>query len=177
MSRIGNRELTIPENVTVTITDQTVLVKGPKGELTIDIPKQITVKVTDNILTTIRNNDRYKHYHGTANANINNMLVGVTEGFSKTLDMVGVGYRFTLKGNTLVVAAGYSKPVEVTIPENLTVQAPTNTQIIISGFDKKLVGEFAAQVRKIRKPEPYKGKGIRYSDEHVIRKAGKKAAK
>ncbi len=177
MSRIGNRELTIPENVTVALVGNQINIKGPKGELTETIPSKITVKINDKTLTTERKDDRYKHYHGTANAIINNMLIGVTEGFSKTLDIVGVGYRFSLKGNILVVAAGHSKPTEKTIPSELTVEVPINTQIIIKGFDKKLVGEFAAQVRKIRKPEPYKGKGIRYSDEHVIRKAGKKAAK
>jgi len=177
MSRIGNRVLTIPENVTVDLNGQKVTVKGPKGELITNIPNQIQVKVADNQITTIRKRDRDKNYHGTANALINNMLIGVTEGFSKTLDMVGVGYRFTLKGDTLMVAVGYSNPVEVTIPAEITIESPSNTQIIIKGSDKKLVGEFAAKVRKIRKPEPYKGKGIRYSDEHVIRKAGKKAAK
>ncbi len=177
MSRIGNRVLTIPENVTVSVDDQTVNVKGPKGELSTKIDRNITVSIEGNELKVERKNDKYKQFHGTANANINNMLIGVTEGFSKTLDMVGVGYRFTLKGNKLAIAAGFSHPMEMEIPAGLTVEVPTNTQVIIKGFDKYLVGEFAANVRKTRKPEPYKGKGIRYSDERVIRKVGKKAAK
>ncbi len=177
MSRIGNRILTIPDNVTVSVNGQEVLVKGPKGGLSTNIDKSITVIIDGNQLKTERKNDKYKHFHGTANANINNMLVGVTEGYTKTLDMIGVGYRFTLKGDYIAIAAGFSHPIEILIPKGLTVEVPTNTQMIIKGHDKQLVGEFAANIRKIRKPEPYKGKGIRYSDEHVIRKVGKKASK
>ena len=177
MSRIGNRVLTIPENVTVTLDGRNVHVKGPKGELTTKVDKNIKVIIEEKELKTERKNDKYKALHGTANANINNMLIGVTEGYVKTLDIIGVGYRFVLRGQNLVIAAGYSHPVELEIPEGITVETPTNTQIIIKGFDKYLVGEFAANIREVRKPEPYKGKGIRYIDEHVIRKAGKKAAK
>lgn len=177
MSRIGNRILTIPENVTVSINGNIVTVKGPKGELSTEINRNITVTQEENKLTVSRKNDNFKNFHGTANANINNMIVGVTVGYEKKLDIIGVGYKFALKGNLLNIAAGYSHPVELEIPEGLTVEVPANTQIVIKGIDKQLVGEFAANVRKIRKPEPYKGKGIRYSDEIVVRKAGKKAAK
>ena len=177
MSRIGNRELTIPANVTVTVDNNVVTVKGPKGELSTSVNENITVKVEDGKVICARKNDNFKNFHGTANANIKNMIVGVTEGFEKKLEAVGVGYRFQLKGNVLVVTAGYSHPVEVAIPEGLKLESPSNTELFIRGIDKCLVGEFAANVRKIRKPEPYKGKGIRYTDEHIIRKVGKKASK
>ena len=177
MSRIGNRELTIPANVTVTVDNNVVTVKGPKGELSTSVNENITVKVEDGKVICTRKNDNFKNFHGTANANIKNMIVGVTEGFEKKLEAVGVGYRFQLKGNQLVVTAGYSHPVEVDIPSGLKLESPSNTELFIRGIDKCLVGEFAANVRKIRKPEPYKGKGIRYTDEHIIRKVGKKASK
>ena len=172
MSRIGNRELTIPANVTVSVNGNVVSVKGPKGELSTEVHQGINVKV---ICT--RTNDNYKNFHGTANANIKNMIVGVTEGFEKKLEAVGVGYRFQLKGKDLVVTAGYSHPVEVNVPEGISLESPSNTELFIRGIDKCLVGEFAANIRKIREPEPYKGKGIRYTDEHIIRKVGKKASK
>ena len=176
MSRIGNRILTIPENVTVTVDGTTVTVKGPKGELSTEINKNIAVEIEGNELKTTRKNDNFKNFHGTANANIKNMIIGVTEGFSKKLESLGVGYRFQLKGKDLVVTAGYSHPVNVVVPEGITLESPSNTELIIKGIDKCLVGEFAANIRKIRQPEPYKGKGIRYSDEVVRRKEGKKAA-
>lgn len=177
MSRIGNRVLTIPENVSVVVDGTIVTVKGPKGELSADINKHITVKVEGNEVVIKRDSDNYKNFHGTTNANIRNMIIGVSEGFEKKLESIGVGYRFALKGQELVVTAGYSHPVNVAIPSGLTLESPSNTELIIKGIDKCQVGEFAANVRKIRKPEPYKGKGIRYSDEHVRRKEGKKASK
>ena len=140
MSRVGNRKIKIPTGVTVSTEGNTVTVKGPKGELSTVINQNITVEISENEVVVTRKDDNYKSFHGTANANINNMIKGVTEGFEKKLECVGVGYRFQLKG-------------------------------------KQLVGEFAANVRKIRKPEPYKGKGIRYVDEHIRRKEGKKASK
>ena len=176
MSRIGNRELSIPDNVTVTVEGNAVSVKGPKGELSTDVNKNITVKVEDNKVVVSRVNDKFKHFHGTANANINNMIIGVTEGFEKHLEAVGVGYRFTVKGDKVAIAAGYSHPVELKIPTGITVESNSNTELKVSGFDKRLVGEFAANVRKVREPEPYKGKGIRYKDEVIVRKEGKKAA-
>lgn len=176
MSRIGNRVLTLPSNVTLTVDGNIVTVKGPKGELSTEINKHITVEVNNEEVVIKRDNDNYKNFHGTANANIKNMITGVSEGFEKKLEAVGVGYRFALKGNDLVVTAGYSHPVEVKVPEGIKLEVPSNTELFVRGADKQLVGEFAANVRKIRPPEPYKGKGIRYSDEHIIRKVGKKAA-
>lgn len=176
MSRVGNRVLNIPTGVTVSVDNNKVTVKGPKGELSTEINEHLSVEINDTELKVLRENDNYKKYHGTANANINNMIVGVTEGFEKKLESVGVGYRFQVKGKELVVTAGYSHPVNVEVPEGITVEAPSNTELLIKGIDKQLVGEFAANVRKIRKPEPYKGKGIRYSDEHIRRKEGKKAS-
>lgn len=176
MSRVGNRILSLPENVTVTTDGNIVTVKGPKGELSTEINKNITVNVEGNEVKIERKSDEYKNFHGTANANINNMIIGVTQGFEKKLESVGVGYRFQLKGNELEVKAGYSHPVIVKVPEGITLESPSNTELTVKGIDKQLVGEFAANVRKIRKPEPYKGKGIRYKDEHIIRKVGKKAA-
>lgn len=176
MSRVGNRVLSIPTGVTVSVDNNKVTVKGPKGELSTEIHEHISVEVNDTEVKVLRENDNYKKFHGTANANIKNMIVGVTEGFEKKLESVGVGYRFQVKGKQLVVTAGYSHPVNVDVPEGITVEAPSNTELLIKGIDKQLVGEFAANVRKIRKPEPYKGKGIRYSDEHIRRKEGKKAS-
>ena len=176
MSRIGNRILTIPAGVTIDVNDSVVTVKGPKGELSTNIDKNITVEVEGTELKVTRKNDNFKTVHGTANANIKNMMVGVSTGFEKKLEAVGVGYRFTVKGNELVVSAGYSHPVNVKIPSGITLESPSNTELFIRGIDKQAVGQFAAEVRSVREPEPYKGKGIRYSDEHIIRKEGKKAA-
>ena len=176
MSRIGNRELSVPENVTVTVENNVVTVKGPKGELSTKIHDNVKVEVKEGKITVTRDNDNVKNFHGTVNANIKNMITGVTEGFKKELEIIGVGYRFSQKGSNLVVNAGYSHPVEVEVPAGLKIEIPSNTELTISGIDKCLVGEFAANVRKIRQPEPYKGKGIRYKDEHVRRKEGKKAA-
>ena len=176
MSRVGNRKIIVPAGVTVTVDGNKVTVKGPKGELSTVINENITASVNDNVVTLTRASDEYKNFHGTANANVNNMIIGVTKGFEKKLESVGVGYRFQLKGNELVVTAGFSHPVNVEVPKGITVETPSNTELLIKGFDKQLVGEFAANVRKIRKPEPYKGKGIRYSEEHIRRKEGKKAS-
>ena len=177
MSRIGNRVISIPSNVTVSVENNIVKVVGPKGELSTEVNKNITVTVADNKVTVTRKNDNYKNYHGTANALIQNMIIGVTEGYQKQLEAIGVGYRFQVKGTTLVVTAGYSHPVEVVVPKGITIESPSNTELTIKGIDKCAVGEFAANVRKIRGPEPYKGKCIRYKDEHVRRKEGKKASK
>ena len=177
MSRVGNRKLILPADVTLTIDGNNVIVKGPKGELSTAINENITVNVKGNEVTLTRKNDNFKNFHGTANANINNMIIGVTKGFEKKLESVGVGYRFQLRGNELVVTAGYSHPVNVKIPEGIKLEVPSNTELFVRGINKQLVGEFAANVRKIRKPEPYKGKGIRYADEHIRRKEGKKASK
>lgn len=178
MSRIGNRKIEIPAGVTVVEENGTVTVKGPKGELNTNLVNNITIKVNGNELEVLRANDskEVKSMHGTTNANLTNMIKGVTEGFEKGLEIVGVGYRFVLKGNKLVINAGYSHQVEMDIPNGITVEVPTNTEVTVKGIDKVQVGEFAANIRKVRKPEPYKGKGIRYKDEHIRRKEGKKAA-
>ena len=177
MSRIGNRVITIPENVTVSVDANIVKVSGPKGELSTEINKDSTVNINGNELTLTRKDDSVKNFHGTANANIRNMIIGVTEGYEKRLETIGVGYRFALKDGKLVVTAGYSHPVEVEIPTELSLEVPSNTELVVKGIDKCLVGEFSANVRKIRQPEPYKGKGIRYKDEVIRRKEGKKASK
>ena len=176
MSRIGNRILTIPAGVTVSVNDEIVTVKGPKGELSTKIDRNITVEVNENSLKITRKNDNFKTIHGTTNANIKNMIIGVSVGFEKKLESIGVGYRFAVKGNELVVTAGYSHPVNMSVPTGITIESPSNTELIIKGIDKQAVGQFAAEVRGIREPEPYKGKGIRYADEHIRRKEGKKAA-
>ena len=176
MSRIGERKLALPAGVTVNVENNTVTVKGPKGELSTEINKNINVEVKDNTVVVTRKSDEFKNFHGTTNANIKNMIKGVTEGFEKKLEAVGVGYRFAVKGNEIVVSAGYSHPVNVKVPAGITVESPSNTELFIKGANKQLVGEFAANVRKIREPEPYKGKGIRYADETIIRKVGKKAS-
>lgn len=178
MSRIGKRSLVIPQGVTVENNDNVVTVKGPKGELSLELAKNITITVEENTLKVERSNDELKTraMHGTTNANLKNLIEGVTTGFSKGLEIIGVGYRFNVKGNTLVINAGYSHPVELSVPTGLTVEQISNTEIKVSGIDKIKVGEFAANIRKVRQPEPYKGKGIRYKDEYVQRKEGKKAA-
>ena len=177
MSRIGNRVIAIPENVTVSVNDNVVTVKGSKGEHSLELNKLINVEIKDNTVVVTRKNETIpaKQMHGTTNANIRNMILGVSEGFSKSLEIIGVGYRFNLKGNILVINAGYSHPVELEIPEGLSLEAKGNNQITVSGISKEKVGEFAANIRKVRKPEPYKGKGIRYVGEYIRRKEGKKA--
>jgi len=177
MSRVGNRVINIPANVTVEANGNVVTVKGPKGELSTTINENITIEIKENEIKLNRKNDNFKKFHGTANALIKNMITGVTEGFSKKLECVGVGYRFQLSGNKLVVKAGYSHDVNVEIPEGITLEVPSNTELFVKGIDKQLVGKFAAEIRDIRSPEPYKGKGIRYSNEHVRTKEGKKASK
>ena len=176
MSRIGNRTIIVPEGVTVKEENNTVTVTGPKGTLSQVMLKDITMKQDDNKITLERKNENAKAMHGTMNSLINNMIIGVTKGYEKGLEIIGVGYRFNVQGKKLVINAGYSHPVEMEIPEGITVEANGNTEITVKGIDKVLVGEFAANIRKVRQPEPYKGKGIRYKDEHVRRKEGKKAA-
>lgn len=179
MSRIGNREIKVPTGVTVENNNNIVTVKGPKGELSYEVIKDLKVNVGEGTVTVerLKEDKHTRAMHGTTNAIITNMIEGVNTGFSKGLEIIGVGYRFNVKGNTLVVNAGYSHPVELEIPNNLQVEQVSNTEIKVSGISKELVGEFAANVRKIRKPEPYKGKGIRYKGEYIRRKEGKKASK
>ena len=178
MSRIGNKIITIPAGVEVTVeAANEIKVKGPKGELTRQFNTAIGFEIEDGKITVTRPNEEKftKMIHGTSRALLNNMVVGVSDGYTKELEIIGVGYRAAMQGKKLVLSAGYSHPVEFETPEGLTVEVPTQTQVIISGIDKQVVGEFAANVRKVRPPEPYKGKGIRYKGEHVRRKEGKKA--
>jgi len=178
MSRIGKRELIIPEGVTITINPSDVIVKGPKGELKENYDKRITVKEVDGKIITERSSEikHVKQLHGTTNSLINNMIIGVTKGYQKDLEAVGVGYRFNLQGDKIVISAGFSHPVEIIIPSDIKVVSPSNTELNLIGISKQKVMEFAANIRKVRKPEPYKGKGIRYKGEYVRRKEGKKAA-
>ena len=177
MSRIGNRSLAIPEAVTVEVNGNVVTAKGSKGELNLTTSDLVTVEVKEGTVVVTRKNETIpaRQMHGTTNANIRNMIIGVSEGFSKALEIIGVGYRFALKGNKLVINAGYSHPVEIEIPSDLKLSVEGNNNVTVSGISKERVGEFAANIRKVRKPEPYKGKGIRYAGEHIRRKEGKKA--
>ena len=179
MSRIGKRILKVPENVNVEVTDQIVTVKGPKGELTLKLVNNIKVNVKDGEVTVekLKNDKKTEAMHGTTNSNINNMIIGVSEGYKKGLEIIGVGYRFNVQGNKLTISAGYSHPVVMTAPEGINITSVSNTEITVEGIDKQKVSEFAAKIREVRSPEPYKGKGIRYKGEHIRRKEGKKAAK
>ena len=180
MSRIGNKAISIPAGVTITVSEgNNVVVKGPKGELTAKFNSDLEIIVEADKAEVKRPNDTkvMKTFHGTTRALLNNMVVGVSEGFKKQLEINGVGYRAQLQGNTLVVNAGYSHTCDMPIPEGLKVELPKNTIIVISGIDKQAVGQFAAEVRALRKPEPYKGKGIKYAGEHIRRKEGKTAKK
>lgn len=179
MSRIGNRKLNIPSGVTATVDGNTIAVKGPKGELDFTFNKLITVTVLENTISTTRANEtkEAKSLHGTTNSIIENMLIGVSEEYQKGLEIIGVGYRFNVQGNKVNINAGFSHPVAVEVPAGLKVEQVSNTEITVSGIDKQKVSEFAANIRAWRKPEPYKGKGIRYKGEFVRRKEGKKASK
>ncbi|AZP91747.1 50S ribosomal protein L6 [Enterococcus mundtii] len=175
MSRIGNKIVVIPEGVTITQDGNNVTVKGPKGELTREFSADIKMNIEGNEVTFTRPNDskEMKTIHGTTRANFNNMVVGVSEGFQKGLELIGVGYRAQMQGTKLVLNVGYSHPVEITPPAGVTVEVPSNTQVIVKGANKEEVGELAANIRGTRPPEPYKGKGIRYVGEFVRRKEGK----
>ncbi len=177
MSRIGNKVIKIPEGVEVKIENNYVTVKGPHGTLERQFSNQIAIEQNENeiVLKRFGNSDPEKQIHGTSRALLSNMVEGTHTRFKEELEIIGTGYRASLNGSTLTVNAGYSNPVEVTVPEGLVVTVPKNTQIIIEGIDKQVVGEFAANVRAIRKPEPYKGKGIKYKSEVVRRKEGKTA--
>lgn len=177
MSRIGKKPISLPQGVEVTVLDNNITVKGPKGTLEFAFHKTMEVNVEDSVLTIVRPSDSKvdKAIHGTTRALINNMMIGVTKGYIKNLKMIGVGYRAMMKSDKLVLNAGFSHPVELEIPAGLSVEVPKNTLINVSGIDKQQVGEFAAIIRKVRPPEPYLGKGIRYVDEYVRRKEGKTA--
>ncbi|MEF2663260.1 MAG: 50S ribosomal protein L6 [Bacilli bacterium] len=178
MSRIGERKLVIPDGVTVNVDGTLVTVKGPKGELNLEVSKLVSVVVEDGVVLTkqIKPSKEANVMQGTTNSLISNMITGVSKGYDKGLEAVGVGYRFQVSGNKITINAGYSHPVVMEAPKELSVTSESNTEITIHGIDKQKVSEFAANVRKVREPEPYKGKGIRYKDEKVRRKEGKKAA-
>ena len=175
MSRIGKKHINVPSGVEVTIENNLVTVKGPKGQLTQQISKDLKIEKTETEIIVTRPNDEreMRSQHGLARTLINNMVVGVTEGYEKKLTMLGVGYKAEKKGNTLVMQLGYSHPVEMVDPEGITTEVTSPTDITVKGASKALVGNYAANIRKWRKPEPYKGKGIRYVDEYVRRKEGK----
>lgn len=175
MSRIGKQPVTIPSGVDVTIDGQIVTVKGPKGTLTYEVPAPLTVAQEDGSVVVSRPDEEResRSLHGLARTLIFNNVTGVTEGFSKKLEIVGTGYRVAAKGSGLELTLGYSHSINVDAPEGISFQLDGNTKITVSGIDKQQVGEVAAKIRKLRKPEPYKGKGVRYAGEQVRRKAGK----
>lgn len=176
MSRVGKKPIEVPADVTVTIGDNNeVTVKGPKGELTRTFNKDIAIVLEDNVVTLSRPSESKDHrtIHGTTRALLANMVLGTSQGFERTLELVGVGYRAQLQGQKLVLNVGYSHPVEFTPEEGLTVEVPANTRVIVKGIDKERVGALASNIRQVRPPEPYKGKGIRYEGEKVRRKEGK----
>ena len=179
MSRIGKAPIAIPSGVDITITGQQVTVKGPKGTLSRVIPGEIIVRQEDATLFVERPNDERQNrsLHGLCRTLVSNMVIGVTDGFSKELEIVGVGYRAEAQGANLRLALGFSHPVNVPAPDGITFEIPVQTRIIIKGIDKELVGQVAANIRSIRKPEPYKGKGVRYAGERILRKAGKTGKK
>ena len=179
MSRIGKAPIAIPSGVDVTISGQHVTVKGPKGTLSRVIPGEIVVRKEESTLLVERPNDERQNrsLHGLSRTLVSNMVIGVTEGFAKELEIVGVGYRAEAQGANLRLALGFSHPVNVPAPDGITFEIPVQTRVIVKGIDKELVGQVAANIRSIRKPEPYKGKGVRYAGERILRKAGKTGKK
>ena len=175
MSRIGKKPIEIPAGVTVTLNENTVTVKGPKGEMQNSFNPDMTISIEENVVNVTRPSDGKEHrsLHGTTRSLIANMVEGVSKGFEKTLELVGVGYRAQLQGKKLVLNVGFSHPVEFTPEEGIEVEVPANTKIIVKGYNKEKVGALASNIRAVRPPEPYKGKGIRYEGEIVRRKEGK----
>ncbi|EPY14557.1 MULTISPECIES: 50S ribosomal protein L6 [Paenibacillus] len=179
MSRIGRKPIEVPGGVTVTLENHVITVKGPKGTLTRELHKDMKVSVEENVISVERpsENKLHRSLHGTTRSVINNMVSGVTDGFSKTLELVGVGYRANKSGDKLVLNVGYSHPVEITPEAGIEFEVPAQTKIIVKGIDKERVGAYAANIRAVREPEPYKGKGIKYEGERIIRKEGKAGKK
>ena len=180
MSRIGKLPVPVPDGVEVTLDGSTVTVKGPKGELTREMPGGVTLsRDDDGAVVVTRNGDSVleRSRHGLVRTLVANMVVGVTDGYMKALELVGVGYRAAAKGSDVELQVGYSHPVTVAAPAGIDFQVPQPTRIVVSGIDKVLVGQVAADIRKVRPPEPYKGKGIKYEGEHIRRKAGKAAGR
>ena len=179
MSRIGRKPITVPSGVDITLDNTVITVKGPKGTLTRELHKDMKVTVENNEITVVRPSDNKLHrsLHGTTRSVVSNMVAGVTEGFSKSLELVGVGYRASKSGDKIVLNVGYSHPVEITPEAGIEFEVPANTKIIVKGIDKERVGAYAAKIRSVREPEPYKGKGIKYEGERIIRKEGKAGKK
>lgn len=179
MSRIGKKPVEIPNNVSVSLENRVLTFKGPKGTLSFKLPKGIDYQLDGKVLSFVRNGDdkKVRSFHGLTRSIVNNIVIGVTNGFIKTLQIEGVGYKAEAKENKLLLSLGYSHPILFIPPKGITIETPSATMINISGIDKQVVGEVAAKIRKLRPPEPYKGKGIRYKDEYVRRKAGKSASK
>ena len=176
MSRVGSNAITIPSDVTVSQDGGVIVVKGKNGELSAPLHGDVTISMNDGVATLApaRSTRQAKALWGTMRANINNMVVGVTTGFTKKLEINGVGYRAALQGNKLVLNLGFSHPVEMEVPAGLSATVENNTNVTITGADKQLLGQFAAEVRSKRPPEPFKGKGVKYASEHIVRKEGKK---
>ena len=176
MSRVGSSAITIPADVTMSHEGGVVVVKGKNGELSVPLHSDVELKVADNLATLSprRNTREAKALWGTMRASVSNMVVGVSEGFTRKLEINGVGYRAAMQGNKLVLNLGYSHPVEMDVPQGLSVNVENNTSVTITGADKQLLGQFAAEVRAKRPPEPFKGKGVKYADEYIVRKEGKK---
>ncbi|MDO3412952.1 50S ribosomal protein L6 [Saccharibacillus sp. CPCC 101409] len=179
MSRIGRKPIEVPSGVEVSVNDTQITVKGPKGTLSRALHRDMKVTVEGSTITVERPSDNKTHrsLHGTTRSVVNNMVSGVTEGFSKSLELVGVGYRASKSGDKIVLNVGYSHPVEITPEAGIEFEVPSNTKIIVRGIDKERVGAYAAQIRSVREPEPYKGKGIKYEGERIIRKEGKAGKK
>ena len=179
MSRIGRMPVTIPSGVDVTINGQEVTVTGPKGKLSLEVAEPIEVSQRDGVINVTRPNDEgnVRALHGLSRTLVANMVTGVTEGYRKALEIVGVGYRVQAKGSNLEFSLGFSHPVTVSPPEGITLRVETPTRLVVEGIDKQQVGEVAANIRKLRKPDPYKGKGVRYSGEQIKRKVGKAGKK
>ncbi|GGH71646.1 large subunit ribosomal protein L6 [Paenibacillus sp. JGP012] len=179
MSRIGRKPITVPSGVDITLDNSVITVKGPKGTLTRELHKDMKVTVENNEITVVRPSDNKTHrsLHGTTRSVVSNMVSGVTEGFAKSLELVGVGYRASKSGDKIVLNVGYSHPVEITPEAGIEFEVPSNTKIIVRGIDKERVGAYAAKIRSVREPEPYKGKGIKYEGERIIRKEGKAGKK
>ena len=176
MSRIGSSAITIPADVTLSNDGGVIVVKGKNGELSTSLHSDVELSVADNVATLkpARDTRHAKALWGTMRSNLNNMVVGVTEGFTRKLEINGVGYRAAMQGNKLVLSLGFSHPVEMEVPDGLKVAVENNTSVTITGADKQLLGQFASEVRAKRPPEPFKGKGVKYSDEYIVRKEGKK---
>jgi len=176
MSRIANKPIEMPTGVNLSISGQTLSAKGPKGELSLTVHDDVTIEQNDNVLTfkSIREDKSAVAMTGTMRSLANNIVIGVSEGFEKRLNLVGVGYRAQSKGKVLNLSLGFSHPIDYAVPEGITIETPSQTEIVVSGCDKQKVGQVSAEIRAYRPPEPYKGKGVKYADEHIIRKEAKK---